>query len=246
MRRGDGQTGDDRDRSGPARCLGWLATRKYAQFMAYPVDPADYKAAAFLPEISRDIYLGLPEDVCKLIEVVDGWLVRCERPTPSHQGIQVNFVVALRDAVKRTDASDSTCHRVVGDIDVLISEAPRFHFRSPDVVVYRCIDEERGRWGDRPYASDCVLVLEIVSADSVTTDLRDKRAEYSAAGIPHYWIVRMTNNNGPAISVERLLLASDGQYIAQELRVRGRDFHPVDTVMPFRLKLTWEQLDDGL
>lgn len=232
--------------AGSARWLGWLATRRYAPFMAYPLDPADYKAAAFLPEISRDIYLGLPEDVCKLIEVVDGWLVRCERPTPSHQGIQVNFVVALRDAVKHADASDSTCHRVVGDIDVLISEAPRFHFRSPDVVVYRCIDEERGRWGDRPYASDCVLVLEIVSADSVTTDIRDKRAEYAAAGIPHYWIVRMTNNNGPAISVERLLLASDGQYISQELRVRGRDFHPVDTVTPFRLKLTWEQLDDGL
>jgi Uma2 family endonuclease len=214
--------------------------------MAYPLDPADYKAAAFLPEINRDLYLGLPEDVCKLIEVVDGWLVRCERPTPSHQGIQVNFVVALRDAVKRADARDSTCHRVVGDIDVLISEAPRFHIRSPDIVVYRYIGEERGRWGDRPYASDCVLVLEIVSADSVTTDIRDKRAEYAAAGIPHYWIVRMTNNNGPAISVERLLLAYDGQYISQELRVRGRDFHAVDTVTPFRLELTWEQLDDGL
>ena len=232
--------------AGSARRMGWLAARRYARFMASPLDPADYKAAAFLPEISRDLYLSLPEDVCKLIEVVDGWLVRCERPTPSHQGIQVNFVVALRDAVKRADARDSTCHRVVGDIDVLISEAPRFHFRSPDVVVYRCIDEERGRWGDRPYASDCVLALEIVSADSVTTDIRDKRAEYAAAGIPHYWIVRMTNNNGPAISVERLLLAYDGQYISQVLRVRGRDFHAMDTITPFRLELTWEQLDDGL
>jgi Uma2 family endonuclease len=246
VRRYDGQARDAAIAAGSARRVGWLVARRYARFVAYPLDPADFKAAAFLPEISRDLYLGLPEDVCKLIEVVDGWLVRCERPTPSHQGIQVNFVVALRGAVKRADARDSTCHRVVGDIDVLISEAPRFHFRSPDVVVYRCIDEERGRWGDRPYASDCVLVLEIVSADSVTTDIRDKRAEYAAAGIPHYWIVRMTNNNGPAISVERLLLAYDGQYISQELRVRGRDVHAVDTVTPLRLELTWEQLDDGL
>ena len=214
--------------------------------MARPVDPADFKAAAFLPEISRDVYLDLPEDVCKLIEVVDGRMIRCERPTPSHQGIRVNLVVAFREAVKRADAKDETCHRAVADIDVLISEAPRFHFQSPDVVVYRCITEERGRWGDRPYASDCVVVVEIVFADSVTTDIRDKQAEYAAAGIPHYWIVRMTNNNGPAISVERLLLAYDGQYISQELSVRGRDFHAVDTATPFRLKLTWEQLDEGL
>jgi Uma2 family endonuclease len=129
---------------------------------------------------------------------------------------------------------------------MLISEGPKFHFRSPDVVVYRCIAEERGRWGFRPYASDCVLVLEIVSPDSVTTDTRDKRAEYAAAGVPHYRIVRMTNNDGPAISVERLLLTLDGHYISEELRVRRRDFHAVDTASPFSLKLTWEQLDDGL
>jgi len=42
------------------------------------------------------------------------------------------------------------------------------------------------------------------------------------------------------------LLAYDGQYISQELRVRSRDFHAVDTVTPFLLELTWEQLDDGL
>ena len=60
------------------------------------------------------------------------------------------------------------------------AEAPKFHFRRPDVVVYRCIDSERGKWGRKPYASDCVIVLEIISADSVATDLRAKRAEYAA------------------------------------------------------------------
>jgi hypothetical protein len=79
------------------------------------------------------------------------------------------------------------------DLDVLISETPNFHLRRPDVVVYRCIDADRGKWGRKPYASDCLLVLEIVSANSVTTDIRHKRAEYAAAGIPHYWIVRMTD-----------------------------------------------------
>jgi len=212
----------------------------------HPFDFNDFKVAALLPEITRDVYLDLPEDISREIEVVDGWMVRCERPTPSHRAIAVNLIVALRQAVKLADAADNTCHRVSGDIDMLISEGPKFHFRSPDALVYRCISEDRGRWGDRPYASDCVLVVEVVSADSVTTDVRDKRAEYAAAGIPHYWIVRMTNNNGPAISIERFFLTLDGQYISEELRVRRRDFHALDTASPFRLKLTWEQLDDGL
>jgi Uma2 family endonuclease len=67
-------------------------------------------------------------------------------------------------------------------------------------------------------------VIEIVSADSVTTDTRDKRAEYAAAGIPNYWIVRMTGNDGPAFTVERFLLTLDGNYVSEALAVRRRDF----------------------
>jgi hypothetical protein len=92
---------------------------------------------------------------------------------------------------------------VLGDMDVLIADSPKLHFRRPDVVVYRYIDDDRGRWGRMPIA------------DSITTDIRDKHAEYAAAGIPHHWIVRMTDNDGPAISVERLLLTDeepDGEF----------------------------------
>jgi hypothetical protein len=46
------------------------------------------------------------------------------------------------------------------------------------------MEADRGKWGRKPYASDCVIAVEIVSA--------------------------------------------------------------VDTISPFPLKLTWEQLDDGL
>ena len=91
-----------------------------------------------------------------------------------------------------------------------------------------------------------MIVVEIVSADSVATDLRAKRAEYAAAGIPHYWSARMTDNDGPSISVERFLLTLDGNYISAGLAVRGRDFHAVDTSDPVPLRLTWDQLDDGI
>jgi Uma2 family endonuclease len=209
-------------------------------------DFSEHKAAAFASEMTLDMYKAFPEDASKQIEVVDGWMVRCESAEPSHQAIQFNLLAALRDAAKLVDRHKETCHRVLGDLDVLISDSPKLHFRRPDVVVYRCIDADRGKWGRKPYASDCVIVVEIVSADSVTTDVRDKRAEYAAAGIPHYWIVRMTDNDGPAIFVERFLLTLDGEYITEGLTVRGRDFQTVDTINPFPLKLTWEQLDDGL
>jgi hypothetical protein len=96
------------------------------------------------------------------------------------------------------------------------------------------------------FPEDASKLIEVVDGWIVTTDIRDKRAEYAAAGIPHYWIVRMTDNDGPAISVERLLLTSDGEYTREGLAIRGRDFHAIDTISPFPLKRTWEALDEGL
>lgn len=209
-------------------------------------DLSDLKAAAYAQEMTLDMFNAFPEDASKMIEVVDGLIVQAKSAGLAHQAIQVNFVVAFRDAAKQLDARHGTCHRVSQDVEVLIAEQPKFHFRRPDVLVFRCIDADRGKWGRNPYASDCLLVLEIVSAGSVTIDIRHKRAEYAAAGIPHYWIVRMTDNDGPAISIERFFLTIDGEYIREGITVRGRDFHAVDTINPFPLKLTWEQLDDGL
>lgn len=214
--------------------------------MTEACDWSTFEAAAYLPEMTLDMYQAFPEEASQRIEVVDGWMVRCESAEPSHQTIALNVAIHLRAAAKSADARERTCHRVNIDVDVLISETPRFHFRRPDVIVYRCVEADRGKWGRKPYASDCLLAVEIVSADSVTTDIRDKRAEYAAAGIPHYWTVRMTNNDGPAICIERFLLTYDGDYVREGLAVRGQDFHAVDTTSPFPLKLTWEQLDDGL
>lgn len=225
------------DRATPTRSLA---------FVASAFDFSDHKAAAYAPQMTLDMYLAFPEDASKLIEVVDGWIVRCESAEPSHQAIQLNLLIAIREAAGLRDRAKQSCHRVLGDMDVLIADSPKLHFRRPDVVVYRCIDDDRGRWGRKPIAADCLIALEIVSADSITTDIRDKRAEYAAAGIPHYWIVRMTDNDGPAISVERLLLTSDGEYTREGLAIRGRDFHAIDTISPFPLKLTWEALDEGL
>jgi Uma2 family endonuclease len=214
--------------------------------MSEAIDWGWLRHALDTPEVTLDVYLAIPEELARQVEVIDGQLVRCESPTPSHQIIAHNLVSALRDAAKDSDARFGSCHKVVGDVDVLITEVPRLHFRRPDVSVYRCIPEDRGRWRRKPYASDCLLVVEIVSRDSVTIDTRDKRAEYADAGIPHYWIVTMAGHDGPAMSVERFRLALSGEYVPEATAVRGASIAAIEAIDPLDLRVTWEQLDDGI
>jgi hypothetical protein len=75
-------------------------------------DLPELQHLAHLPEITLDVYKALPEDVSEQIEVVDGWMVRCESAEPAHQTIQRNFANHLWAAVKAHDASKRACHRV--------------------------------------------------------------------------------------------------------------------------------------
>jgi hypothetical protein len=50
--------------------------------------------------------------------------------------------------------------------------------------------------------------------------------------LPHYWIVRMARNDGPAISVERFRLSTSGEYVFEGIAVRGRDLRAMDTMDP--------------
>jgi hypothetical protein len=44
------------------------------------------------------------------------------------------MTLALRDTVRLADRGKGTCHRVLADMDILISDSPKLHFRRPDVV----------------------------------------------------------------------------------------------------------------
>jgi Uma2 family endonuclease len=190
-----------------------------------------------------DAYLDIPEDLSRAIEVLDGLIVHCESPSPNHQAIQHNLVTVLGEAVDKDDSENRSCHKVRGDLDVLFSEVP-FRFRRPDVTVYRCVPEGgRGKWGQKPWVSDVVLALEVVSVNTVSSDLSDKRAEYARADIPHYWIVRMMHDDGPAVSVSRLRLDSFGDYVHVGASARGRDPLAIDAVDPIRVQASWEALD---
>jgi Uma2 family endonuclease len=198
-----------------------------------------------IPVIDMDMYLSMPEDVARMIEVKDGLIAHCESPSPNHVAISDNFKMALREAVSKR-SGEEPCLKASGELDMLVSEVP-FHYKRPDAIVYRCIEEPRGKWKTKPMASDALLVLEVVSPGTITADLIEKRAEYAKLGIPHYWIVRMAQNNGPASSIEMLRLTTDGTYATENVSFRAHgDGVAVDVSDPLNVAITWEQLDLGL
>ncbi|MEV2218517.1 Uma2 family endonuclease [Nocardia vinacea] len=198
-----------------------------------------------IPVVDMAMYLDMPEDIARTVEIRDGMIVHCESPSPNHVAISDNIKGALREAVSKR-SSDAPCMRASGELDMLVSEVP-FHYKRPDAIVYRCIDEPRGRWKTKPMASDTLLVVEVVSPNTVTADLVEKRAEYARLGIAHYWIVRMVQDDGPVTSIEMLRLMADGTYVRENMSLRARgDAVAVDVADPLDVTISWNQLDLGL
>ncbi|WP_239089871.1 Uma2 family endonuclease [Sphaerimonospora thailandensis] len=155
-------------------------------------------------QISAEEYAALPEDFCRTIEVIDGHIVKCESPSRLHNRVGRRLAAVLEQGRK-----PQPCLMVETDVDVRISDVP-LNLRRPDVTVYRCLPDDR-----RLYASDVVLVVEIVSPESsFRTDTVDKKAAYAAAGIPVYLIVFLNE-------------ALDGVELIEEYRLSEGRYHLV-------------------
>ncbi|MQY24934.1 Uma2 family endonuclease [Nocardia aurantia] len=136
-----------------------------------------------LPHVmSEEQYRQLPEAVAREIEVVHGHVIVCESPTPEHNRIARR----LANELERLPTTES-CIRVDTDVDVVLWRVPRFTFRRPDVVVYRCLDEP----GSQPEAHDALIVVEVSSPSTAAEDLLDKKAQYARVGIPLYLVIML-------------------------------------------------------
>jgi Uma2 family endonuclease len=122
-------------------------------------------------------YEALPEDVCRQIEIVDGKVLASPSPRRAHRHIAHNLVAALKAVTK-------PAFTAVEDVDLRLRDVPLLN-RWPDVVVYEASlqDDEVLR------PEHCLLVVEIMSPTSVTTDQVEKPAEYALAGIRYFWRV---------------------------------------------------------
>jgi Uma2 family endonuclease len=125
-------------------------------------------------------YLRLDQAGGRIVELVGGCLEVLPMPTIVHQ-LLVKFLVGVLNRF--------VDQRKLGTVlfaPLPVHLGPK-HYREPDIVFFR---PERVPTG-KEYPELADLVVEVVSddAESRERDYVKKRAAYSAAGIPEYWIV---------------------------------------------------------
>jgi Uma2 family endonuclease len=124
----------------------------------------------------------LPEDICRQIEVVDGAVVVSPSPRRPHQRVVRKLANVLEAACPPHLAVDI-------DVDLRLRDVPLLN-RRPGIVVYdSSLPDDQVL---RP--AHCLLVVEVMSPGSVTTDRIDKPAEYSAVGTGHFWRVEFDDD----------------------------------------------------
>jgi Uma2 family endonuclease len=189
-----------------------------------------------LERITPATYQTLPEEICRAIEIVDGYIVFCEAPSPAHQSAARRLANLIERYTRAAAASGDDCFTVNSDVDLRLRDVPLLN-RRPDVILYRCLER-----GEQLRAEHAVLVVEIVSPGSETADTIDKFGEYARAGIPHYWIARL-DGTGVAV-IERYQLdraTSTYKHTGTAMKAEPGDAPTVTS--PLTMTLSWQDLE---
>jgi Uma2 family endonuclease len=188
--------------------------------------------------VTAEEYEALPEEIAKAIEIVDGYVIYCEAPTPDHQTAGRRLANLLERHARAAMDRGHGCITVNNDVDLRLRDLPLLN-RRPDVVVYRCLDRERD---ERLRAEHVLLVVEIVSPGSETQDTTDKPGEYAKAGIPHYWIARLDNSG--VSTIERYQLdraAMLYKHVGTFMKDEPGD--PPGVGNPISITIEWSELE---
>ncbi|MGW2107932.1 Uma2 family endonuclease [Streptomyces sp. NPDC001948] len=138
-------------------------------------------------QISAEQYDSWSEEQCAGIEIVGGMVV--VSPSASkRRGRLARILANALDAAAGPDRNADT------DFDVRLQDVPLTN-RRPDVVVYRA--ETIDLTPTRP--EHVLLVVEVVSPGSETTDRIVKLDQYAKAGIPFYWRVEQAATGVPIV-----------------------------------------------
>ncbi|MER5886871.1 Uma2 family endonuclease [Streptomyces sp. NPDC001941] len=138
-------------------------------------------------QISAEEYDSWSAEQCAGIEIVDGMVVVSPSASKRHNRLARILANAL-DAAAGPDWNADT------DFDVRLQDVPLTN-RRPDVVVYRA--DTLDVTPTRP--EHVLLVVEVVSPGSETTDRVVKVDQYAKAGIPFYWRVEQAATGVPIV-----------------------------------------------
>jgi Uma2 family endonuclease len=172
-------------------------------------------APAWMHEpITAEQYDSWSEEQCAGIEVVDGMVVLSASASKRHNRLVKTIAVALEAAAGPGWNADF-------DVDVRLQDVPLTN-RRPDVAVYRAdtIDVMPAR------PEHLLLVVEVVSPGSETTDRIVKAEQYATAGISYYWRVEQPPAGVPVVARGRRAAAKEPPATrcgrARPARARGR------------------------
>lgn len=148
---------------------------------------------------------ALPEDGLRR-ELIGGQLLVAPAPGLAHQRALGRLFRLIEDACSPT-------HEVtLAPFDLYISEETYFQ---PDIMVIPRCSEAPQRFDGTP-----LLVVEVLSRSTRTTDLVTKRDAYARAGIVHYWIV---DPEAPSVAA----LALEGTTYVERVSARGDGLCPI-------------------
>ncbi|MEV0275563.1 Uma2 family endonuclease [Streptomyces sp. NPDC050610] len=138
-------------------------------------------------QVSAEQYDSWPEERCAGVEIVDGMAVVSPGAPKRHSRLARILANAL-DAAAGPDWNADT------DFDIRLQDVPLTN-RRPDVTVYRA--ETIDLTPTRP--EHVLLVVEVVSPGSETTDRIVKVDQYAKSGIPFYWRVEQAATGVPIV-----------------------------------------------
>src|SRR3954447_23173444 len=137
--------------------------------------------------ITAEQYASWTEEQCAGIEIVDGMVLVSPSVSKRHNRLARIMANAL-DVAAGPDWNADT------DFDVRLQDVP-LNNRRPDVTVYRA--ETIDVTPTRP--EHVLLVVEVVSPGSETTDRIVKTDQYAKAGIAFYWRVEQAATGVPLV-----------------------------------------------
>ena len=138
-------------------------------------------------QITAEQYDSWSEEQCAGIEIVDGMVVVSPSASKRHNRLIKKLAVALEAGAGPEWNADF-------DFDVRLQDVPLTN-RRPDVVVYRA--DTLDVMPTRP--EHVLLVVEVVSPGSETTDRVVKAMQYARAGISYYWRVEQPSAGVPVV-----------------------------------------------